>query len=187
MKRAVKESFERTLHRHMLDRWKRGQSDFCEVRGSAIHGQGVYATRAISKGQRIIEYVGEKVGKAESERRCHAQMAEAAATAGAGVYIFTLNDQFDIDGNFPWNTARLINHSCEPNCEAWIERGRIYIGALRDIAAGEELTFDYGFDVDCYQDHPCRCGQAACVGYIVSRDQWPELRKRLDQALGALA
>jgi len=95
------------------------------------------------------------------------------------VYIFTLSKNYDIDGNVPWNTARLINHSCDPNCEAWIEGRRIHIHALRDINAGEELTFDYGFDVGCYEDHPCRCGKPQCVGYIVSREQWPELEQRL--------
>ena len=56
---------------------------------------------------------------------------------------------------------------------------RIFIHSLRDIAAGEELTFDYGFDVDCYEDHPCLCGKPECVGHIVSRSQWPELKERL--------
>ena len=72
-----------------------------------------------------------------------------------------------------------INHSCEPNCEAWIEEKKIFLYALRDIEAGEELTFDYGFDIENYEDHPCLCGADGCVGYIVSRDQWKELKERL--------
>jgi SET domain-containing protein len=74
----------------------------------------------------------------------------------------------------------LINHSCAPNCEAWIEGRKIFIHALHDINPGEELTFDYGFDVDCFEDHPSRCGRPECIGYIVSREQWPDLRKRLE-------
>jgi SET domain-containing protein len=172
----------RVLHRKLVDLWKRGQSQYCEVRGSEIHGRGVYATRHIPKEERIIEYVGEVIDKRESERRGLSQHARSLETGDAAVYIFTLSRNYDIDGNVPWNTARLINHSCDPNCEAWIEGRRIFIHALRDINAGEELTFDYGFDVDCYEDHPCRCGTPDCVGYIVSRSQWPELRERLKSA-----
>ena len=92
----------------------------------------------------------------------------------------------NLDGNVPWNIARLINHSCDPNCEAWITGKRIFIHALRDIHPGEELTFDYGFDIDSYEEHPCLCGRENCVGYIVSRDQWPVLRDRLKEPDGAL-
>lgn len=170
---------EAELYRKMLKLWHRGQSDLCEVRGSAIHGRGVYATRSISRNSRIIEYVGERIDKAESERRGQAQHRRAIKSGDAAVYIFTISKKYDLDGNVPWNIARLINHSCEPNCQAWIEGRRIFIHAIRDIAEGEELTFDYGFDVDCYEEHPCLCGKAACVGHIVSRDQWTELAKRL--------
>lgn len=158
---------------------ERAKSEWCEVRDSAIHGSGVYAAKDIPSGQRIIEYVGERIDKDESERRANRQWEHAEETGGAAVYIFTLTKKWDIDGNVPWNTARLLNHSCDPNCEAWIEEKRIFLYALRDIAQGEELTFDYGFDIENYEDHPCRCGSESCVGYIVSRDQWPELRKRL--------
>ena len=159
--------------------WERGQSDLCEVRNSKIHGRGVYATQAIGKETKIIEYIGEVIDKEESEERAWAQHAKSQESGDAAVYIFTLTKKWDIDGNVPWNTARLINHSCEPNCEAWIEGKRIFIHALTDIAEGEELTFDYAFDVECYEDHPCRCGRASCIGYIVSRDQWPQLREKL--------
>ena len=172
---------EARLIRKMRKLWQRGESELCEVRGSAIHGRGVYATRDIPGQSEIIEYTGELVDKKESERRAWAQAERAEKTGDAAVYIFTLDDEWDIDGDVPWNTARLINHSCDPNCEAWIIRGRIYIYSLRPIRAGEELTFDYGFDIDCHEDHPCRCGKEGCVGYIVSRDQWPELRRRLEK------
>jgi SET domain-containing protein len=170
---------EKILYRKLRQLWQRGQSEFCEVRGSEIHGRGVYATKLIPKEQRIIEYVGERIDKEESGRRGISQQAKSVKTGDAAVYIFTLSKKYDIDGDVPWNTARLINHSCEPNCEAWIEGRRIYVHSLRDIRAGEELTFDYGFDVECYEDHPCRCGARSCIGYIVSRAQWPELRKKL--------
>ena len=167
------------LHRKLLALWNRGQSKYCEVRGSEIHGRGVYASTFIPKQTQIIEYVGELIDKKLSEKRGVKQHAKSIKTGDAAVYIFILSKRYDIDGNVPWNTARLINHSCEPNCEAWIEGRKIFIHSLRDIQPGDELTFDYGFDVDCYEDHPCLCGRAACVGYIVSRSQWPELKKRL--------
>ena len=167
------------LYRKLVQLWRRGQSDDCEVRDSGIHGRGVYATRLIPKDTPVIEYCGERIDKRESERRALRQQALAKRTGDAAVYIFTLSNRYDIDGNFPWNTARLINHSCEPNCEAWIVGRRIMIHALRDIQPGEELTFDYGFGVDTYEDHPCRCGSAACKGYIVARGQWKELDERL--------
>lgn len=167
------------LHRKLLELWKRGQSEYCEVRGSKIHGRGVYATKFIPKDERIIEYVGELIDKKESARRGVSQQADSLKTGEAAVFIFTLSRNYDIDGDVPWNTARLINHSCEPNCEAWIIGRKIFIHALVDINEGEELTFDYGFDVDCYEDHACRCGKSGCVGYIVSRSQWGELKERL--------
>jgi SET domain-containing protein len=170
---------QKKLHRKLLELWSRGQSSYCEVRGSEIHGRGVYATDFISKETKIIEYVGELIDKQESESRGISLHERSQKTGGAAVYIFTLSKKYDIDGDVPWNTARLINHSCEPNCEAWIEGRKIFIHSTCDIQPGEELTFDYGFDVECYEDHPCRCGKDACVGYIVSRSQWDELASRL--------
>jgi uncharacterized protein len=170
---------QRFLHKKLIELWNRGQSEYCEVRGSSIHGRGVYATTSIAKETKIIEYVGELVDKDESGKRGVSQHAKSLKTGDAAVYIFTLSRKYDIDGNVPWNTARLINHSCRPNCEAWVEGRKIFIHSLTDIAAGDELTFDYGFDVDCYEDHPCRCGKDGCIGYIVGQAQWPELQIRL--------
>jgi SET domain-containing protein len=165
-------------HRKLLELWNRGQSKYCEVRGSEIHGRGVYASTFIPQETKIIEYVGELIDKDESESRGNAQHKKSLKNGDAAVYIFTLSKRYDIDGDVPWNTARLINHSCNPNCEAWIEGRKIFIHSLRDIQDGEELTFDYGFDVECWEDHPCRCGQEGCVGYIVSRSQWQELAEK---------
>lgn len=151
------------------------------VRNSSIHNNGVFAARDIASGERVIEYQGEKITKAESERRGLAHMDEAERTGRGAVYLFTLNKKYDLDGSMDWNLARLINHSCNPNCEAQIIRGRIWIVARRRIRKGEELSFDYGFDLDCWQDHPCRCGSEKCVGYIVGRQYWPKLRKMLSE------
>ncbi|RYD18580.1 MAG: SET domain-containing protein [Verrucomicrobiaceae bacterium] len=168
------------LHRKLVELWNRGQSKYCEVRGSEIHGRGVYATTFIPKETKVIEYVGELIDKTTSEKRGVSQHEHARQTGDAAVYIFTLSRKYDLDGNVPWNTARLINHSCAPNCEAWMDGRKIFIHSLTDINPGDELTFDYGFDVDCYEDHPCRCGKKECIGYIVSRSQWDDLAKRLE-------
>jgi SET domain-containing protein len=157
----------------------RGRSKLCEVRDSRIHGRGVYAKSAIRDSSRIIEYVGEKITKEESERRGNLQMERSQATGEAAVYIFTLDDQWDLDGGFEGNMARLINHSCDPNCEAYNEHGRIWIWSIRNIEAGEELVFNYGFDLENYEDHPCRCGSPRCPGYMAAEEYWPELRQRL--------
>lgn len=157
---------------------KRGQSKWVEVRNSVIHGRGVYAAKDIPEETEVIEYIGERIDKEESEKRAWAQMAKAEKTGDAAVYIFTLNEDWDLDGSVDWNTARLINHSCEPNCEAYTEDDeRIVIYSKRDIKKGEELSFDYGFDLECYEDHPCLCGKPSCKGYIVSQEQWDELDK----------
>ncbi len=154
-------------------------SPYIEVRRSGIHGTGVFAARDVPKGQRVVEYVGEKIGKVEAERRSLAQIRRARRSGGASVFVFELNSRHDIDGAVPWNTARFINHSCSPNCEVEIVRGRIWIVARRRIRAGEELTYDYGYDFDSFEEHPCRCGSRRCVGYIVRT----ALRRRLRKVL----
>jgi len=158
---------------------RRGESDFVEVRGSVIHGQGVYCIEPIEKEQYFIEYVGNRVSKEESEKRALKQFEEHEKSGAAAVYIFNLTKKWDLDGNVEWNPARLINHSCDPNSEAIQDGKRIFIQALRDIEVDEEITFDYGFDVDCYEDHPCRCGSSECIGYIVGRDYHDDLADRL--------
>lgn len=157
------------------------------VKSSSIHNRGVFAARDIVKGERIIEYRGEKITKAESDRRGLAHFDESRRTGNGAVYLFVLNKKHDLDGSMEWNLARLINHSCDPNCEAQIIRGRIWIVAVRKIKAGDELSFDYGFDLDCWQDHPCRCGTKKCAGYIVSRHYRPKLRKLIAERDACLA
>jgi len=146
---------------------------------SKIHGGGLYARKLIPVGTRVIEYVGERITKAEAARREEHRLARRGAGQDGCVYVFELNRRHDIDGAVSWNTARLINHSCEGNCEPEIIRGRIWIIALRDIPAGEEITYDYGFDFSEWQKHPCRCGSRKCVGYIVIRGQRWRVRKAL--------
>lgn len=154
-------------------------NEWLEIRDSVIHGSGAFARSPIPGGQRIIEYVGEKITKSESNRRGLALYEQSQKTGGASVYIFDLNKRYDLDGNHPDNHARLINHSCEPNCEAVNLRGRIYIYSKRDVKQGEELTFDYGYGLEHFLDHPCRCGAKSCPGYIVGADYRPKLRRML--------
>lgn len=160
---------------------KASSTRYWTVRSSSIHNRGIFARKDIPKDAPIIEYFGEKITKAESQRRGDALHAKSVKTGGAAVYIFTLNKRYDLDGAKGRNPARYINHSCAPNCEAYIGRGRIWIHALRDIPEGEELTYNYGFDVDTWEDHPCRCGSERCVGYIVAEDQWPKLLKKMQK------
>ena len=136
-----------------LDKIKnRAHSEWVEVRHSKIHGSGIFAVKDIPAETRIMEYLGEHIDKEESERRAWAQLDKSKETGEAGVFIFTLDDEWDIDGAFEWNTARLINHTCDPNCESWIENDdQIFVYALRDIKKGEELGFNYGFEADTYE------------------------------------
>jgi len=157
-----------------------GDSPLIEVRDSTLHGKGLFATRDIPFDTYIIEYIGERIGKDESQQRGLDLYAESQKTGGAAVYIFTINDDFDLDGDRPDNKARLINHCCAPNCEAQqCEEDRLWIVSLRPIAEGEELFFNYGFDLETYEDHPCGCGADECVGYIVGQEYWPDLAELL--------
>ena len=130
------------------------------VRRSGVHGRGLFAARDIKKGERVIEYVGEHLGKREGQKRTDAQWARGR------IYTFDLNSRTDIDGNVPWNTARLANHSCDPNCESDIIRGHIWIEAIKNIRKGDEITYDYNFPIE--DDFlKCKCGTAKCRGYVV--------------------
>ena len=128
---------------------------------SNIHHQGLCAARNIKIGEKIIEYVGKKI--------THKQ-AENNTKYGYDVtYLFTINKKYLLDGDFKFNTARLINHSCDPNCEVLdTSKTKIWITAMKDIKKGEELSYDYGFGFDSnYKDHKCKCGSKNCVGFIV--------------------
>lgn len=143
------------------------------VRDSIIHGRGVFAARFIPAETEIGEYTGERISKAESLERC---------TAG-NVYVFTLDDEQDLDGSVDSNVMRFVNHSCAPNCEALMDDDRrIWITAARDIQPGEEITYNYGYDLEDYPDHPCRCGAPNCIGFIVAEELVPMVRRRLAMA-----
>ena len=148
---------------------------------SPIHSTGIFAKTAIAAGTRIIEYVGEKITNTEAGRRVDAsEDLNRKDRSNGAVYIFELNQRYAIDGNVPYNTARHINHSCDPNAKTDVIRGKIWIIALRDIKKGEEITYNYGYEFsDRYKEHPCRCGAARCIGFILKEEFWPELRKAL--------
>lgn len=155
----------------------RTKSEWAVVRGSAIHGRGMFAVKEIPRGTRVIEYAGERISKAEGWRREMKRQKRAERGGDGGIYIFELNQRTDIDGSVLWNTARHINHSCEPNCESQIVRGRVWIVALRTIRPGEELSYDYCYDYEHYREHPCRCGARRCAGYIVKAPQRWRVRR----------
>lgn len=149
------------------------------IKKSAIHGNGVFAARDIKEGERIVEYLGEKITKEESNRRGLEHEERAKKTGEGAVYIFELDDEYDIDGNFEYNDARFINHACETNCEAENIDGHIWIVATRDIKKGEEILYNYGYALEHFFEHPCRCGKPNCVGYIVAVEDRLKLKKIL--------
>jgi len=146
---------------------------------SGLHGYGIYARDFIPKDSKIIEYVGERITKAEAQRREDQRQARRDAGEDGCVYVMELTNRHDIDGGVAWNPARRINHACEPNCETLNYSGKIWVCALRDIAPGEELTYDYGFAYENWRNHPCRCGAKSCVGFIVDKGQRWRVRRIL--------
>ena len=153
-------------------------SPYISVKKSKIHNKGVFAKKDVPEGTRVIEYVGEKITKRESDNRYDDSLAKHKKNQKNGaVYVFELNKRYDIDGNVSWNTAKNINHSCDPNCEVDIIRGKIWIIALRDIKKGEELSYNYGYAYDGDDEHKCLCRTASCIGYILDEDDWPKFLK----------
>ena len=146
---------------------------------SGVHGSGLFAFQNIKKGLKIIEYVGDKVTKKEGDRRADIQLNKAKRNINNGmVYIFELNKRYDIDGSVKYNHARLINHSCSPNCEVVIDNNEIWILAIKKIKKNAELSYNYGYAYDeDYVDHTCKCGSSKCVSNILDEDHWPKLKK----------
>lgn len=134
-----------------------------QVRRSGVHGKGVFALKPLAKGERIIEYVGEVVTWAAAQKRHPHDPSDPNHT-----FFFHVDDKHVIDAAVGGNAARWINHACEPNCTAEEEDGRIFIDALRDIAPGEELFYDYGLIIDerytpaLKKQYECRCGSPSC-------------------------
>ena len=146
-----------------------------QARKSAIHGNGVFAVAPIKQGERVIQYKGllRSPGDVDAD--------DSGDVESGHTFLFTLNDDWVIDANYKGNDARWINHSCDPNCEAVIEededgdsRGdKVFVEALRDIKAGEELTYNYG--ITLAERHTaklkkiweCRCGSPKCTGTML--------------------
>ena len=139
---------------------------------SNIHRKGLCAARNIKKGKRIIKYIGKKI--------THKQADENNKYGYDITYLFTLDSKHLLDGDFEYNTARLINHSCNPNCEVLDDsKSKIWITAIRDIKKNEELSYDYGFSYDSdYKQFPCKCGSKNCVGYIVRENSRWRINKK---------
>ncbi|MGN6318369.1 SET domain-containing protein [Trinickia sp.] len=139
------------------------------VRQSGVHGKGVFASVRLKAGERLLEYKGERISWKEALRRHPHNPAEPNHT-----FYFALEDGRVIDGKVDGNSARWINHSCAPNCEAEEVDGRVYIHALRDIDAEEELFYDYGLVIDARQtkklkaEYACRCGARKCRGTMLA-------------------
>lgn len=156
------------------------------ARKSGIHGYGVFAAEPIAKGERIVRYKG--------KLRTHAEIDELYGDVpdDGHTFLFTLNDDYVVDANEDGNVARWINHSCDPNCEAVIHehegdkrhKDKIWIEAIRDIAVGEELTYNYGITLD--RPHTkaekalwaCRCGAKHCTGTMLQPKRTRKKRQR---------
>ena len=143
------------------------------VRRSPIHGNGVYAVVGLPAHTALIQYKGRLLTHAQADR-----LYDGGADTGH-TFLFTLNDKYVVDANVDGNSARWINHSCAPNCRAYIEevdgarRDKVMIESIRAIEAGEELTYDYGIVLDVPHTAKlkriwaCRCGAKNCTGTIL--------------------
>jgi SET domain-containing protein len=145
------------------------------VRRSPIHGSGVFALRDLAAGESLLEYRGRRLTHAEADQG-YGNNHHSGHT-----FLFTLNERYVIDGNVGGNAARWINHSCAPNCQAFLiesrepgsEQDRVVLEALRDIRAGEELTYDYGIVLEVRHTArlkhiwACRCGSTNCTGTLL--------------------
>jgi len=134
-------------------------------------GRGLYATQDIKEGTRIIDYIGKIISKKQTEESQKFDNAKA-------IYLFNLNKRYDMDGDFSWNTARLINHSCSNNCDYNGTGLKLWVTAIKDIKKNEEITADYGFGYDeNYKQFICKCRSKNCCRYIVRA----ESRWRIDK------
>lgn len=146
-----------------------------QQRRSRIHGNGVFAAADLPAGTRLVEYKGLRRTHEDADER-YGDSLDTGHT-----FLFTLNDDYLIDANVDGNVARWINHSCAPNCQAMLEedaggdpqRDRVFIESLRDIATGEELTYNYGIRLSVphtaklKKQWACRCGAAECTGTML--------------------
>ena len=144
-----------------------------KIKKSKIDKNGLYANQNIKKGTKIIEYKGKIIPVKQSEANPKFDNEKA-------IYLFNINKKYDLDGDFKFNIARLINHSCEPNCEVFGSGFKIWVYAMKNIKKGEELSYDYGFNYDDdFKAYPCNCGAKNCAGYIVRQgSRWRIKKKR---------
>ena len=140
-----------------------------QVRKSGIHGRGVYAVHPIKAGDTVLEYKGEIITwKKALDRHPH------DASQPHHTFYFHLDDGHVIDAKYNGNSARWINHSCEPNLEADQDGNRIFLKALRNITPGEELCYDYGLVIDARKtsklkkEYACLCGADNCRGTMLN-------------------
>ena len=140
---------------------------------SNINRRGLFANKDIKKDTKIIYYIGKIITKKQTEE-------DLKFDNGKAIYLFNINNKYDLDGDFTYNTARLINHSCNPNCEVESKDLKLWISSIRDIKKNEELSYDYGFSFDeNYKEFPCKCGSNNCCGYIVREgSRWRIKNKR---------
>ena len=126
-----------------------------------LNGKGLYAAKNIKKGTKIINYIGKIITKKQTEKSEKFDNSKP-------IYLFNLNNKYDLDGDVSWNTARLINHSCSNNCDYEGSGLKVWVIAIKDIKKNEELTCDYGFGFDKdYKQFPCKCKSKNCCGFIV--------------------
>jgi hypothetical protein len=144
-----------------------------------VHGKGVFALQDIAEGETLIEYVGQVISWDEAQDRHPHDPEDPNHT-----FYFHVNEDRVIDALFGGNSSRWINHSCAPNCEADEDNDRIFIKAIRNIAAGEELNYDYGLIIDepytpeLLAEYPCWCGAKKCRGTLLSpkeREDTPDI------------
>lgn len=139
------------------------------VRRSGVHGKGVFALQPIEPGETLIEYTGQVIDWEEALARHPHDPANPEHT-----FYFQIAGGQVIDALYGGNSSRWINHSCDPNCEADERDGRVFIKALRAIAPGEELFYDYGLSIDerytpaLKKRYACHCGAAECRGTMLS-------------------
>ena len=152
-----------------------------QVRKSGVHGRGVFALVDLAEGELVMEYTGEVISWDEAQRRHPHDLANPNHT-----FYFHIDDQHVIDGKVGGNSARWINHACEPNCEADEQGGRIFIKTLHNIPAGQELNYDYGLMIDepytkkLLAEYPCWCGSKLCRGTLLAPkdDEKPSKKKK---------
>ena len=143
-----------------------------KIKKSKIDKNGLYANCDISRGTKIIEYKGKIVSVKQSDSNPKYDNNKA-------IYLFNINKRYDLDGDFKFNTARLINHSCDPNCEVFGSGLKVWVFAMKNIKKDEELSYDYGFSYDAdYKNYPCKCKAKNCVGYILREGSRWRLKKK---------